>query len=343
MPAYAVRTRQSNAKYSAFTLIELLVVVAIISILAAILFPVFTAARDKARQSACASNLHQIGVAWLQYCQDYDEGTPNVCYGEPCNSWGSIVAAGGAPNGDTYFGGGAGHYTGGHGTSIGFLLYPYVKSVDVWRCPGNPLPAEAVIQAPQAGNCGSDANNNDACYAGGFENSSYAYNFLQFINAAPGNWACSNGQPMGCTTGGTSGTTAAGWALPKPSYSVSLSQVATPSTVGVMFGSWGNGAGFGWAMVNTSNACDVEGASLPGSGTYCISISTNPYKSYPGLVNGHSGGGNCMYADGHVKWYSANWINSQIALEKSYGWSTSSPTSAEALRTPGVTPTVFHD
>ncbi|GIV07592.1 MAG: hypothetical protein KatS3mg017_0794 [Fimbriimonadales bacterium] len=59
-----------------FTLIELLVVIAIIAILAAILFPVFAQAREKARQTQCLSQNKQIGVAAMMYVQDYDETFP---------------------------------------------------------------------------------------------------------------------------------------------------------------------------------------------------------------------------------------------------------------------------
>jgi len=63
-------------KRRGFTLIELLVVIAIIAILAAILFPVFARAREKARQTSCLSNLKQLGLGGLMYAQDYDETLP---------------------------------------------------------------------------------------------------------------------------------------------------------------------------------------------------------------------------------------------------------------------------
>ena len=97
----------------AFTLIELLVVIAIIAILAAILFPVFAQAREKARQATCTSNLNQIGLAWMMYIQDYDETIQ--------------------PNGDDPIPGGIDGT--GFTESPMYLLNPYVKSQQVWLCP----------------------------------------------------------------------------------------------------------------------------------------------------------------------------------------------------------------
>src|SRR6059036_3677856 len=72
---------------SAFTLIELLVIIAIIAVLAAILFPVFAQAREKARSAACLSNLKQIGTAWRLYTSDYDEMFPTSDPGDVANMW----------------------------------------------------------------------------------------------------------------------------------------------------------------------------------------------------------------------------------------------------------------
>src|SRR5437667_35088 len=70
------RSMNQWQKQRGFTLIELLVVIAIIAIFAAILFPVFAQARDKARQTSCISNMKQLGYGLTMYAQDYDETLP---------------------------------------------------------------------------------------------------------------------------------------------------------------------------------------------------------------------------------------------------------------------------
>ena len=73
-----------KGKRTGFTLIELLVVIAIIAILAAILFPVFARAREKARTASCQSNLKQLASGCIMYMQDYDECYPQVY---PVSGW----------------------------------------------------------------------------------------------------------------------------------------------------------------------------------------------------------------------------------------------------------------
>ena len=106
-------TLMEQKKREGFTLIELLVVIAIIAILAAILFPVFARAREKARTASCQSNLKQIGIAMAMYRNDYDE--------KPVPNWSGLsVDKWGNGPGRIWWQG---------------LLMPYVKNIQIFACP----------------------------------------------------------------------------------------------------------------------------------------------------------------------------------------------------------------
>jgi prepilin-type N-terminal cleavage/methylation domain-containing protein len=118
----------------AFTLVELLVVIAIILIIAAILFPVFAQAREKARQIVCVSNMRQIGIAFQEYITDNNEGLPNAAAGGSDG-----VGAVGVWMFYTYYPADASHHNTFDPTKS--CLYPYVKSARVFVCPDDPIGA----------------------------------------------------------------------------------------------------------------------------------------------------------------------------------------------------------
>jgi prepilin-type N-terminal cleavage/methylation domain-containing protein/prepilin-type processing-associated H-X9-DG protein len=149
-----------RARCRGFTLIELLVVIAIIAILAAILFPVFARAREKARQASCQSNLKQLALGHLMYVQDYDERF--------------VVSNGWAESGSTR------QWVDG--------IYPYVKNVQLYECPSGKSWAYNVIASgiPPGG------NNWWSQYIG---NCSYGYNY--YLTGYGNPWQARQGRKLG--------------------------------------------------------------------------------------------------------------------------------------------------
>jgi len=153
-----------------FTLIELLVVIAIIAILAAILFPVFARAREKARQSSCQSNLKQLALAWQMYVQDYDEVAP-FCQ---INDYGGI---------------GESHWP--------YWLAPYVKNTQIFDCPsyttrydgGNDYDGSAGPAYSQNVLLGSET--------GGSTYGPIALAQIEYPSQCPLHWDTANGNPIG--------------------------------------------------------------------------------------------------------------------------------------------------
>jgi prepilin-type N-terminal cleavage/methylation domain-containing protein/prepilin-type processing-associated H-X9-DG protein len=242
-----------------FTLIELLVVIAIIAILAAILFPVFATAREKARESSCESNLKQIGLAYVQYYQDYDEVSVCAVYD----------GARDQPHFD------AAPYQ--YGVTPCSLLYPYVKSLGVFRCPSDtlstPPSVNTYLNQPATDTC-------SGCY-GGLDNTSYGYNFY-FMELSQ--------------TGATD-------AIPNP---LSCAQLQTPASDAVFLEAWGGGGGsIDWLIDSVNN---IKGR-LAGSSSYAY---TQPYQLG---IQGHMNGCNAAYADGHVKWCNTPTLMAQVAAE----------------------------
>jgi prepilin-type N-terminal cleavage/methylation domain-containing protein/prepilin-type processing-associated H-X9-DG protein len=124
-----MKTRIFNPKpklRTGFTLIELLVVIAIIAILAAILFPVFARARENARRASCQSNLKQMGLAFIQYTQDYDEKWPAAwvnegAYQPSYNAVSSVYS------------------------TWADRIYPYTKSLQLYQCPSRQFSTQSAM------------------------------------------------------------------------------------------------------------------------------------------------------------------------------------------------------
>jgi len=254
----------------AFTLIELLVVIAIIAILAAILFPVFATAREKARQTACLSNLKQLGLAYVQYEQDYDETVPQ---GSSSNyGWGRGWAG---------------------------QIYPYVKSTQTFLCPDDSQPGDVISYAVNANLVGygpSPGYFNMPVCLGQMNAPAKTVLLFEVTNCATqygSKWT------MGLNAGQAGGDSAdspAGNGLDDTG-----GNMLNGANTGSLATSWQPSCPtcLKYATGILGNACIVKVC----SNTIAAITGTNSY--YPAnLATGlHNGGANYLMADNHAKWF----------------------------------------
>jgi prepilin-type N-terminal cleavage/methylation domain-containing protein len=256
---------------SAFTLIELLVVIAIIAILAAILFPVFAQARDKARQVSCLSNAKQMGIGIIQYIQDYDELLPLNAAEFP---------------GEQYI----------YDYTWVAAVQPYVKNLDVFICPNKKsmtlsaadvVPSTditksgaATLSRPQGGPIVSFAMTSRTGYwLGAFDKGQAAfyrneYNGRLALYDGVGGYAADPRSPQTC--GGPT------YAYP----SLGLAGIARPAETILLQESsrYDNGGCTGFiAFPRTRHNGGVGMSPVPGMGTIGLGFAT------------------CMFVDGHAK------------------------------------------
>lgn len=268
-----------------FTLIELLVVIAIIAILAAILFPVFAQAREKARSASCESNLKQQTLGILQYMQDYDD---MMVIAHNCTQ---------APEAEycspSY----------GPPSEIDWpdAIQPYLKNWQVFRCPSAEIdPYNIWGNAPYG---------NPPLNYGGPNNwqvlPSYAFN-IDYLNP---DYQCLGqyeipgaGPPIPPT--GTTGPFG---------YPVSDNQIQEPAATVLLVDAkeMASSAGFYESNIVDAPASDTSAVNACGYGGW----GTDSYGDTGGGLTGipntstelfdprHTGGGNVAFCDGHVKWY----------------------------------------
>lgn len=231
-------------QHSGFTLIELLVVIAIIAILAAILFPVFAQAREKARAASCLSNCKQIGLAEMQYMQDYDQCLHEMLSGGATSSAGTVQ--------QTY----------------AQILQPYVKSVNVFGCPSSTL-EKTDITYPNRNFFSIEMNSGLNLY--------YNYRYWGII-----------GKNFTLTTD-TAIEADKTFLTP-----ITDADIRSPAQTVV----------FGDAFDKTVGANTPRGYWLYGG------IGVRQY----GIADRHQQGTNLVFMDGHAKWFKANAISNQQAI-----------------------------
>jgi len=272
-----------EARRFGFTLIELLVVIAIIAILAAILFPVFAQAREAARKTSCLSNCKQLGLAVMQYTQDYDEGYP-------INNWDTPAI--GTADTDAH--------NAGYRSAVSWMwhIMPYMKNRQILVCPSDPN--------PKNGWSGYDNTNAVTCDTSWGIPTPISYSANENLMAYGG---INNPTGTGCLGGDP------GWGLPLPT---TLAAVPTPAST-YMIADYGRETIEDWWVNNlrAANYTRATGWSAPGGGAWCDNPSNGCKDGAGNLwvnmlkldsIYRHQRGENIVYGDGHAKFRNGNQI-----------------------------------
>ncbi len=265
-------------KKKGFTLIELLVVIAIIAILAAILFPVFSRAREQARKSTCLSNLKQLAQGMQMYAQDWDEvlpmGLPG-CVNRGAKQWWSAI-------------------------------YPYVKNVQILHCPSTSNPWTWFSNP--GGVCGGSPSCSELLPGmpadGSFISYGVPIGILSglCVDVHPGSYPCASGPIRGRLA-----------ALRAPAQTVIIADSARAVFGGGypgMASTLGDGtiAPIVFAQ-NPGNRCPYGpcGRNYPSLDAALQALGTNE-----DAIARHTGGANIAFADGHVKWLPIRQIRAKV-------------------------------
>lgn len=243
----------------AFTLIELLVVIAIIALLAAILFPVFARARENARRASCQSNLKQMGLGIYQYVQDYDERMPPS---EQYNVYG------------------AGALLSSKSRTWRSIIFPYVKSAQVYYCPSY-YPETNADPVRQLWQPNLDGSVDELNVSNGAEAAGYVANL---------------GRSMDTSNHAKDSATGPFWRSGEAGVPMSL--ITSPSTC-IFLHERPSFLGDG----NLSYSLGVSMSDIWSSGTPITAATIIGSNTTTSRAVVHLGGMNYLFGDGHVKWY----------------------------------------
>jgi prepilin-type N-terminal cleavage/methylation domain-containing protein/prepilin-type processing-associated H-X9-DG protein len=261
-----VRKLNKTRRVSGFTLIELLVVIAIIAILAAILFPVFAQAREKARATACLSNVKQVGTAMAMYIQDYDETLPaavNFCENariqnpltsDPANRRRPIWHA---------------------------LMLPYIKTWDLFTCP-------------------SDADSAPTDPTDKYHYISYGYNY-GYLATYTDNFVCGDGS----TSVSFPGIALAAVNRPAQIIAFIDNSGRAAGTRDATYGYYLMGSCVNPPDTDPSEKIffATSGGWGKDCHNYHGGEVGNQWDRFGGVAFRHNDGGNVAFVDGHAKWY----------------------------------------